>query len=217
MLQLKETHDGSFTLFNETLNETYHSTHGARQEALHVFIKNGLEEVNQMPLNILEVGLGTGLNAMLTFSQTKEKAIHYAALEPFPIDKVILAEIIKCNAINNSETALWNQLAFAESDEIKSINNNSTFCWHQQTLQAFEPNERFDLIYFDAFAPNKQSEMWDISIFEKLYSLMNDGAILVTYCAQGQFKRNLKAAGFTAEAKPGPPGKREMTVAYKGI
>lgn len=217
MLQLKETHDGSFTLFNETINETYHSIHGARQEALHVFIKTGLEAFNQFPINILEVGLGTGLNAMLTFSQIKEKAIHYVALEPFPIDAIILTEIINFNAINNDENTLWNQLIATKSNEIKSIDINSTFCWHQQTLQEYKTQQKFDLVYFDAFAPNKQSEMWDVSIFEKLYDLMNDGAMIVTYCAQGQFKRNLKAAGFNVEAKPGPIGKREMTVGYKEL
>lgn len=151
----------------------------------------------------------------LLFCKKNRKEINYVALEPFPIHHELLTAIIHCNALNDEEIFLWNQLAFSKRNEIKTINNNSTFCWHQQTLQEFEISKKFDLIYFDAFAPNKQIEMWDVPIFEKLYNLMNMGAILVTYCAQGQFKRNLKAAGFKVEAKVGPPGKREMTVAIK--
>jgi len=215
MLQLKETHDGSFTLFNETLNETYHSIHGARQEALHVFIAHGLKVSNAMPLNILEIGLGTGLNAMLTFRHAEKKRINYIAIEPYPIEQLMIDQVINCNAENADEQILWQEIMHATSDEIITINDSLTFCWHQQTLQAYQPLQTFDLVYFDAFAPNKQSEMWEVGIFEKLLLLMNSGGLLVSYCAQGQFKRNLKTAGFNVETRPGPPGKREMTVAYK--
>ncbi len=219
--EIRITRDGSPTLYLPELDEYYHSMHGAVQEAKHVFIENGLLTRNEKAeLKILEVGFGSGLNALLTCIKGQEnpsRSISYIGIESNPLNHeeqkmMDFSEQIKHpnlqEFVEKIHTAEWNVLT--------NITSNFSLLKIEAEIQKFttEPNA-FDIIYYDAFGPRAQGEMWDKPIFEPLYRLLNDNGILVTYCAQGQFKRNLKEIGFIVESRPGPPGKREMTVAKK--
>lgn len=211
--------DGSHTLFLPHLNETYHSQHGALAESIHVFIEKGLSFIaeRKKAVHILEIGLGTGLNALLTSNAAKKKEINvnYTSLEPFPLPEEVYLQLNYAELISGSLKEDLLQIHKSEWEKINAFHNNFRFCKHQKTLQNFQTQIKFDLIYFDAFAPNKQPEVWSIDNLNKCYQLLLQGGVLVTYCAQGQFRRNLKAAGFVIESLPGPPGKKEMTRGLK--
>ena len=211
--ELRLTADGSPTLYVPELDETYHSMHGSVQEAQHVFIENGLRFVatESKQVNILEVGFGTGLNALLTAQYATENAIrvNYVGLEAYPVEEAIWKEI---NYHTDAEArSLYTKIMAPPFGETISIELNFSLFKEAKLIQDWVANETFDLIYYDAFGPRAQAEMWELPIFEKLYSLLNVGGALVTYCAQGQFKRHLKSLGMRVENLPGPPGKREMT------
>ena len=222
-LEIRQTKDGSNTLYVPELNEHYHSVHGALQESQHVFIKHGLEYVlsTKKDIKILEVGFGTGLNAILTypFALAKKAFIQYDTLEKFPLqpdvvhllqfDKIILNPELH-DVFLKMHNAAWNE----PLDLIPYF----TMQKMHETLEEFvAPQSYYDLVYFDAFAPEKQPELWSEEMFVKLYNATRPGGVLVTYCAKGSFKRSLKAAGFEVEALPGPPGKREMTRGIKPV
>lgn len=221
--EIRLTKDGSATLFVPELNEHYHSINGALQESLHVFIKAGLEYVwqNQSGVAILEVGFGTGLNALLTLQQTllHQKTIFYHTLEKYPLPPDLITEMHFEQFILNPELLDYLQpLHTAAWDEPVPVAPNFTLHKSEADLQAFLfAAEKYDVVYFDAFAPEKQPELWTDAIFGKLFAALKPGGILVSYCAKGSFKRSLKAAGFTLEALPGPAGKREMTRAHKVV
>jgi len=218
-VSIKSTGDGSHTLFNAKLNEHYHSVHGAKTESIHVFIKNGLELVHSenKPLRILEIGFGTGLNAFLTarFAHENQRHIEYISLETFPLGPEITSGLAESYTANADELRLFNQIHECPWDEISKIHPYFELYKKEKRIQDFNTEEKFNLIYFDAFAPDKQPEMWEPEIFAACFDWLETEGILVTYCAKGQFKRNLKAAGFAVEARPGPPGKREMTIGRK--
>lgn len=216
-VEIQITKDGSSTLFIPSMDETYHSTHGAIQEAKHVFIENGIQRILKKEIKVLEVGLGTGLNAILTyaFGKRSEKQIHYVGLETRPLESSIITELnyskqskeVEQEVLNEIHQCAWNEwVKLSESFTLKKI---------ETKVQAYTGAEQFDVIYYDAFGPRAQSEMWLISIFELLYDQLVEDGLLVTYCAMGQFKRDLKACGFEVISLPGPPGKREMTLAIK--
>jgi len=211
--ELRLTADGSPTLYVPELDETYHSMHGSVQEARHVFIENGLRFVatESKQVNILEVGFGTGLNALLTAQYATENAIrvNYVGLEAYPVEEAIWKEI---NYHTDAEArSLYTKIMAHPFGETISIELIFSLFKEAKLIQDWVATGTFDLIYYDAFGPRAQAEMWELPIFEKLYSLLNVGGALVTYCAQGQFKRHLKSLGMRVESLPGPPGKREMT------
>ena len=208
------TNDGSHSVYNKELNEIYHSKNGAIIEANHVYIKNGLLFHKKKELNILEIGLGTGLNAILTIENLEEKKVHYTALEPKPIQKEIYTKLNYCNFIVSNKK-LFLSLHDSKWDEEKLIIENFMFCKRKDSIQEYTTEKKFDIIYFDAFAPNKQIDIWKINIFRKCFSIMNYNSLLVTYCAKGMVKRMLKSVGFEVETLEGPPGKREMIRAIK--
>lgn len=213
---VKLTNDGSKTLYVPELDEHYHSIHGARQESEHVFIQWGLKQFVERPsLSILEVGFGSGLNALLTcLAQQDNQVIHYVGIEPFPLGNELLGEYATM-FLNEQEKQLFYQLHSSNWNEKVMINPTFELEKVQAKLEDYSANEAFDLIYFDAFGPRAQAELWSLEIFKKMLSLTKDGGKLVTYCAKGQVKRDLKTAGYTVNSVPGPPGKREMTVATK--
>ncbi|MFD2513112.1 tRNA (5-methylaminomethyl-2-thiouridine)(34)-methyltransferase MnmD [Pontibacter locisalis] len=222
-LEIRQTKDGSNTLYVPELNEHYHSVHGALQESLHVFIKHGLEDVLQSKkdIKILEVGFGTGLNAILTypFALAKKAFIQYDTLEKFPLEEEVVNQLHFENAILNPELfEVFQQMHSAPWNEPVDIIPYFTLQKIHETLEEFcPPDAYYDIVYFDAFAPEKQPELWSDEMFAKLYKATRPGGVLVTYCAKGSFKRSLKAAGFEVEALPGPPGKREMTRGIKPV
>jgi len=229
MHQLIKTNDGSFTLYNAVLDETYHSVNGALTESLHVFIKNGLlyRPFEQNEIHILEVGFGTGLNALLTLEHKPiNRKIYYTAVEPYPLkveENIAYFEHFetapkKLNALPSMLQNRGNDFTEIESgfyfslltQKIQSINKADHLIKYSQLDVLFEG---FDLVYFDAFAPQKQSEMWDLGNLLSISEQMSKKSLLTSYCAQGQFKRNLKSLGFNVIGVEGPPGKREMTIA----
>jgi tRNA U34 5-methylaminomethyl-2-thiouridine-forming methyltransferase MnmC len=221
-MKLIETSDGSHTIQSDAFQATYHSTHGSIQESKIVFIDAGLHHFTSSQkesISILEIGFGTGLNAFMTYLEAKNHStnINYDTYELHPIGTEI-AEKLNYPTMLNAET---------EKDFFQSLhskkNIKKAFCdkYHFNftlfidnfELQDF--SSIYDIIYFDAFAPNVQPQLWQEDFLKKMYDALNDGGILVTYCAQGAFKRALKAVGFEVEALPGPKGKREMTRAVK--
>jgi len=216
---LKITADGSHTLYVEELDETYHSVHGAIQEAKHVFINAGLNYTHKDAVNILEVGFGTGLNAFLTLldSQETNRDIHYTGVEAFPLQEELLNDLnyLKELKAKEKEVKLFHLLHQCNWNSYQFIMDNFRLKKVQTDLNNFIADEQFHIIYFDAFGPRVQPELWDKSIFEKMYKALNERGVLVTYCAKGSVKRTLKEVGFEIESLPGPPGKREMTRAVK--
>lgn len=215
------TADGSHSIRLDELDENYHSVHGAIQESIHVFIKSGFHFFeNKKQLSVLEIGFGTGLNALLTAMEAERVGVkvNYSSLEKFPLQKEIVQQLNYPSQLKDTSASFlfqkihevnWNEYAFiTETFRLKK---------QECDIYNFLPDEKFDLIYFDAFGPRVQPEMWTSDVFNKIYdSLLNNG-ILVTYCAKGEVKRTLKAAGFKVETLQGPPGKREMIRAQKVI
>ncbi|WP_242926454.1 tRNA (5-methylaminomethyl-2-thiouridine)(34)-methyltransferase MnmD [Pontibacter vulgaris] len=222
-LEIRQTKDGSNTLYVPELNEHYHSVHGALQESQHVFIKHGLEHalLQKKDIKILEIGFGTGLNAILSlpFSLAQKAFIQYDTLEKHPLTADVIADLDYDKLILNQELQdYFMRMHKAPWNEPIDIIPYFTLQKIHETLEEFcSPGSYYDVVYFDAFAPEKQPELWEEEMFVKLYKAMRPGGILVTYCAKGSFKRTLKAAGFQVEALPGPPGKREMTRGLKPV
>lgn len=217
--KIVKTSDGSHSLYVEELDEHYHSYHGAIQEAKHVFIKNGFNYFNNSLINILEVGFGTGLNALLTYLEADKKnlKVNYSGLELYPVPISLIKQLnyvqlmdvqSRGDIFTKMHTAIWDSEVHITSDFNLHKIHKSLFD------VSFNP-QKFDLVYFDAFGPRAQNEMWNKNIFESIYNWLKPGGVLVTYCAMGQLKRDLKACGFEVESLPGPPGKREMTRALK--
>jgi tRNA U34 5-methylaminomethyl-2-thiouridine-forming methyltransferase MnmC len=209
--ELKQTADGSFTLFIPEVEETYHSTHGAVQESMHVFIENGLKACNKEEIRILEVGLGTGLNAALTLQHATKK-IHYCALEPYPLSKEILNELA-ASRMGQFEMKFHD----SNAEEVISLREDFSFVRMEVGLEEFQSEDKFDVIYYDAFGPRVEPGLWTPDRMQQCFDLLNEGGIFVTYCAKGEVRRNLQAAGFVVERLPGPPGKREMLRGVKPL
>ncbi|MBM3161033.1 MAG: tRNA (5-methylaminomethyl-2-thiouridine)(34)-methyltransferase MnmD [Bacteroidetes bacterium] len=215
-LELKETKDGSHTLYVPELNEHYHSQHGAVQEALHVFINHGLKPLlhQNRPLNILEVGWGTGLNCLLTCQHCGETNIDYTGVEAFPIQSSLHEKLNYVQSLK-IPNELYKKMTDAPWEIETEITSNFHLTKVHATIQEWHTKNSFDLIYFDAFGPRAQEEMWQIETLEKVVRMLRLGGVFITYCAKGQLKRDLKALGCYLETLPGPPGKREMTRASK--
>jgi len=211
MIEKIYTGDGSTSLYIKDIEETYHARQGAYTESLHVYIQQGLLPIYDRNIDILEVGWGTGLNTLITIDSIKQYPISYTALEPFPLPKEIIEQLY----FPTPSLKLLHKLHSIPFESKYTEIPKFEFCKIKLKIEDFETTKKYDLIYFDAFAPNKQKEIWSKQNFHKIYSLMNNRARLVTYCANGQFKRNLREIGFEAHHPPGAHGKREMTVAIK--
>lgn len=205
---IERTADGSATLFVPELDEHYHSVKGAHTESQHIFIEMGLRATAAEHPHILEIGFGTGLNALLTLEQAEEtlRNVHYTGLELYPLPWEMVKEL------EYSHNPLFEKLHTTPWEEDASITPHFTLKKVQADFTKVSPSSpSYDLVYFDAFAPDKQPEMWSQELFDRLYVMMNSGGILTTYCAKGIVRRMLQTAGFTVERLPGPPGgKREI-------
>jgi tRNA U34 5-methylaminomethyl-2-thiouridine-forming methyltransferase MnmC len=216
--ELIVTEDGSSSIYIPEMDETYHSTHGAIQEARHVFIEHGLKKVNQPSIRVLEMGFGTGLNALLTAIECVDLSVRvdYIGVEAFPVEEEMINNLNYCSLIAGGCDSVFERIHQTLWSIPQEINKFFTLTKIESKIQDYAiDSDFFDLIYFDAFGPRVQSELWSEEVLQKMHCGLKQGGILVTYCAQGQFKRNLKTVGFEVQTFPGPPGKREMTIALK--
>jgi tRNA U34 5-methylaminomethyl-2-thiouridine-forming methyltransferase MnmC len=219
MREIVVTKDGSHTIAIPEKGVTYHSVHGAVQESVHVFIEAGLKYVlsqrEGQPLAVFEMGFGTGLNAFLTaiYAQEHKAHISYTAVETAPL---VVEEV---NALNYADTlghpSLFHQLHASAWDKEVVLTDYFTLEKVQTDLATFSTPKQFDVLYYDAFAPSAQPELWTTEMFAKLFALLRQDGMLVTYCSKGDVRRAMQAAGFLVKKLPGPPGKREMLQAKR--
>jgi tRNA U34 5-methylaminomethyl-2-thiouridine-forming methyltransferase MnmC len=218
---IKETADGSHTLYLPEMDETYHSIHGAKQESNFVFVNEGLKHlISNQPISneaikVFEVGFGTGLNAMLFAMEAIKlnRDIYFESIEKFPLDPNLISQlsyfILNENYFKDIHLAKWDESIFIHDRyELHKIAADLL-----EFIQQKE--ETFDLVLMDAFAPDKQSEMWSLEIFQKLFRNLKPGGILVTYSAKGDVKRAMRETGFVVKRIDGPPGKKHMLRAQK--
>jgi tRNA U34 5-methylaminomethyl-2-thiouridine-forming methyltransferase MnmC len=216
--EILQTLDGSTTIHLPDWNESYHSKHGAIQEAYHVFIKNGLSIFQGKTLSILEIGFGTALNAFITCleSQKSVQTIDYVGVEAYPISA---EEVLQMNYVAElnaeKERSAFELMHQSNWEEKITIASNFTLTKRKQFFDEISEENQYDLIYFDAFGYRVQPELWSTEIFEKMYKALKVNGVLVTYAARGVVKRSMIEVGFTVEKLAGPPGKREMFRATK--
>lgn len=212
------TDDGSTTIRIPDWDENYHSTHGAIQEAKHVFIKNGLDIFkNQDSISILEIGFGTGLNAFITFLETvnKEK-VNYVGVEAYPISSEEIAQMNYVTELQATQyQVIFDKMHSCDWESQQKITDNFTLTKRKQFFQDIADKEQYDLIYFDAFGFPLQPELWSEAIFKKMYEALLPKGTLVTYACRSSIKKAMLSVGFSIEKLPGAPGKREMLRATK--
>lgn len=212
------TADGSKTIQIEDWNEQYHSIHGAVQEAYHVFIKNGLNQFQNQNVSILEIGFGTGLNALITFVEAKKLGlnVHYEGVEAFPVSSNEIAELDYVATLDfQSYEKQFLQMHQSDWGIDVELTKGFTLFKNKLDFQEITHQNLFNLIYFDAFGYRVQPELWSQLVFEKMFNSLKDGGVLVTYSAKGIVRRTMQKVGFSVERLPGPPGKREMLRATK--
>jgi len=220
-LEIFETQDGSHSVLSHQFGVSYHSKYGAIQETRHVFIDAGLfqQALKKSDLHILDVGFGTGLNAYLTLleGQKRNLSLRYDAVEKFPVPKERVEQLNYTGQVpaSDEEKGWFKALHQSTWGDWQTITPGFELCKHQMDIQSVDFEDRFDLIYYDAFAPSAQPELWEEPVMERMQRALVPGGILVTYCAKGAFKRTLKGLGFEVETLQGPPGKREMTRAIR--
>lgn len=218
--EIIQTLDGSTTIHLPDWNECYHSKHGAIQEAYHVFIKNGLSLFQNQPISILEIGFGTGLNSFITYLESKKhnQSIEYVGVEGYPISA---DEVLQMNYIAELdaevERAVFELMHQCPWEVNCALSSNFGLTKRNQLFNEINDQNKFDLIYFDAFGYRVQPELWSTEIFAKMYAALKEEGVLVTYAARGVVKRSLLEVGFTVEKLAGPPGKREMFRAIKTV
>lgn len=212
------TADGSKTIQLVDWNEQYHSKHGAIQEAYHVFIKSGLSLFSNQEIALLEIGFGTGLNALITYveAQKLNLQVNYTGVEAYPVSPEEIEQLEYCNALkDDSLTEDFNKMHASPWETDCAISNSFILRKQQKDFKQIDDTNLFNLIYFDAFGARVQPDLWTTVIFEKMYSALKEGGVLVTYSAKGSVRRAMQAVGFSVERLPGPPGKREMLRATK--
>lgn len=212
------TNDGSTSIHIEEWDESYHSKHGAIQEAYHVFIKNGLSLLQGKSVSILEIGFGTGLNALITLkeSQNFNQTIDYVGVEAFPVGMEMAMQMNYVSQLEDESLQTSFQKMHEVDWEVKhQISALFSLTKEKKMFQEINHKNQFDLIYFDAFGFRVQPELWSVEIFQKMYDAMKSGGILVTYACRTSIKNAMKEVGFTVEKLPGAPGKREMLRAIK--
>ena len=212
-MEIEKTADGSYTLFVPELDEHYHSVKGALTESEHIFINMGLKHSSAPSPRILEIGFGTGLNAFLTSLEAKKdnRSIFYTTIEKYPLDMETIKLLDYPELIASEESELFYSIHNAGWNSPQTISGNFTIEKIEGDFTEYRFRNGYDIIYFDAFAPEKQPEMWNQTLFNNLYEVLNDDGILTTYCAKGAVRRMLQEAGFIVERLPGPPGgKREI-------
>jgi tRNA U34 5-methylaminomethyl-2-thiouridine-forming methyltransferase MnmC len=211
-----QTEDGSHSLYVPELDEHYHSTKGAIQESKHIFIEAGLHYISDERISILEVGFGTGLNAFYTLLEGERlhKHITYTGIEKYPLPREITSKLNFPDLLNANRSN-FDAIHATEWEIEKPITNAFRLKKIEADLKNWNTNEVFDLIYFDAFGPDKQPNMWTDPIFQLMGKCLKSGGVLVTYSAKGDVRRGLQGAGMDIQKIPGPPGKKHITRAIK--
>ena len=221
MLAILTTADNSNTIYIPELDETYHSRFGAVQESRHVFVESGFQfvSVGRNDIRILEIGFGTGLNAILTLLAAKENdvTLHYHGIENYPLDKDTMVSLGYERWIPEDIIPVWGKMHRCEWNQSVEIKPGFDLLKQNIFLQDFTPDKKYNLIYFDAFSPDKQPELWTSEIFKILFDCLEPGGVLVTYSSKGIVKQNLRSAGFNVERIRGPVGKRHILRAVKTI
>lgn len=219
--QLILSADGSHTIHSGQFDTSYHSKHGAIQESQHVFIESGLihwQNLNpgKKSIRIFEMGMGTGLNILMTtqYAAVHNLDIHFTTVEKFPINNTISDQLNYSEELG-TEPSILKHIHNSEWSTDIPLSENFTLHKLQNDLINIDLDNTVDIVFYDAFGPKSQPELWDLTATNKIVSLMHDNAIFVTYCAQGAFRRNLKSSGLDVSKIPGPPGKREMIRAIK--
>ena len=216
------TSDGSHSLLSNKYGVSYHSKYGAIQETRHVFIQAAFipKAVKSQSLRILGMGLGTGLNAFMTFLEAQkfpDLVVEYISLEAYPIEIDQALELNYPEQLGSSEKEkeVFKRIHEGPWSTSMELNSNFSFKKEQVLFEEMTYKDQFDVVYFDAFAPNAQPELWELPMLKKVYESMKQGGVMTTYCSKGAVKRALKSLGFEVQALEGPPGKREMTKAVK--
>ncbi len=215
---LQETLDGSHTIYIPEMDEHYHSTNGAIQEALHIYINKAYNFSSVANPIVFEVGFGTGLNALLTAieAEKQKRKTTYISVEKYPVAKEEYSQLNYADLIGEHAVLLFNKMHEANWNEFVQISDYFQLKKLYVDLTELPEMPFVDVIYFDAFAPNKQASMWSLEIFQYLFEHTNENGILTTYCAKGDVRRTLQSVGYSVERTDGPPGKREMLRAQKG-
>ncbi len=217
--EIIKTKDGSTTIHLPEWNESYHSKHGAIQEAYHVFIKNGLSLIERQAISILEIGYGTGLNCFITFVEAKKnnQSINYVGIEAYPVALDEAMQMNYSNAIDEAEAKIFRQIHECDWEQKNAISDKFALSKRNQFFQDIKDVAAFDLIYFDAFGFRVQPELWSEAIFATMFKALKPNGVLVTYACRTSIKNAMLSAGFSVEKLPGAPGKREMLRATKAI
>lgn len=217
MLKIISTSDGSDTVYIPAINEHYHSVNGAIQESKHVFIEAGYRKTALNPVKILELGFGTGLNSLLTLYESFKdgRNVEYITVEKFPLPENIWKELNYSRFFPAGQRPFFNLIHECGWENTCMISDNFSLLKLKKDFRDIDLNTGVDLVYFDAFAPEKQPGLWTFDLLSAVCSLINNGGIFVTYSSRGQLKRDLTRLGFSVEHPPGPPGKRHITRAIK--
>ena len=210
--ELRITEDGSHTLYVPEMEESYHYVHGAIQESLHVFLGQGFLTLDKAFLNILEIGFGTGLNALLTLAEANKRDIkvRYHSIEKYPLDYVEYSQLNYEEFIEGLTPGNLMKMHESPWDETVAINDHFTLLKEKSDLREIKPQGPYDLVYFDAFDPEKQAHLWTQQVFDLISSAVKPGGVLVTYTSKGNVRRALISCQFDVKRVPGPPGKRHI-------
>ena len=213
-VELRLTADGSHTLYRKDIDENYHSIHGSIQESQHVFIKNGLhycyKTLLKKDISILEIGFGTGLNCFLSYLYSKKNnvRVNYFGLELYPLNNNIISQLNYCS--NNKEQVVFNKIHELNWNEWGNITDFYKIIKIKSSLQDYKFKNKYDLVFFDAFGPRVEDQLWKKEWYSKIKNSLNNSSVLVTYCAKGSVRRDLISVGYKVERLEGPKGKREM-------
>ena len=218
LIDIKITEDGSTTLYRSDLDEHYHSIHGAIQESMHIFIEMGLQKHQSNALKILEIGFGTGLNALLTMLNAENRQIAYHTVEKMRLEDAIIEQINYPKLLSSSISENWfKKIHQAEWNREYEIEPWFKIKKIEADITDYQFETDYDIVYYDAFSPEKQPELWNAKIFKQIFCSMSNNSILTTYCSKGTVRRALLEVGFKVERVAGPYGKRHIIVAHKVI
>ncbi|HSH52192.1 MAG TPA: tRNA (5-methylaminomethyl-2-thiouridine)(34)-methyltransferase MnmD [Bacteroidales bacterium] len=216
-LKIIHTKDGSSTLYSPTFNEHYHSVFGAINESKHVFIEAGFNFLNLKSIKIFELGFGTALNALLTYLESAKNKVNvdYSAIEFYPVTQYIIQQLNYTRFLSEESKKIFDKLHEVSWNKKIKISNHFHLTKIKHDFNDYLFTKKYNLIFFDAFAPEKQPELWSYQNFAKIYEAMDKQGVLTTYSSKGVVKQNLRNAGFQLERLPGPEGKRHILRAIK--